>query len=355
MKILMLKNFLLFAILSAGVFVSSARADLFGISSPYNDVFFGDYYGRNGDIEGHAAIKGNLDVFAYSFGQFHQNLHPASQGPTLVVGGNVKSSGATVEGDTYIAGTLSPQGSDKWNTLGIQGYGTMYLGGDSELLYSYQKPITTIPFDFELAEAQLWSVSSNLYNLANTVICEYVNQSTYIIDLTGKTGLQVVTIDAAIFNALLNTQNIWVNAGADTTLIINVTDDGNAGYLNLKKEFAINGNVNPSYGPFDGSNILINTDIDKVNISGVALNASLLALNAHIDVQNGNIDGQAFGASASTSGGGEFHAFYKFDDKHVHFEDTPPASVPEPATCAILACGLLGLGYANRRRVSKSF
>ena len=315
-----------------------------------------------GDIEGHAAIKGNLDAHAYGFGSGEQNLHPNSQGPTLVVGGNAKVSSSSVyDGDAYIAGTLTPQaGQNMWNMLGTQGTGPyntvdpgyqgtpgwVYVAGtpNSNLDFQYQKNTTeSIPFDFVLAEAQLRKVSTDLYALQDTVYAGIINGN-YTIDVTG-TGIQVVTIDTSVFNELGRTNNIYINAGADTTLIINVTDVLGLGVLNLQKEFIINGIAVPSYGDFDGSNILINTNIAQVDIQRAAINASLLALDAHIMVQSGNIDGQAFGASAWTTNGGEFHAYYTFNDKHFR-----GASVPEPATCLIVVCGLVGLGYAQRRR-----
>ena len=362
------------AILTVGLFVSSASADmvnpLFGIAATYNDVFFGDYFGRNGDIEGHAAIKGNVDVSAYAFGSGEQNLHPNSQSPTLVVGGNVTSSSSSVyDGDAYIAGALIPQpGQNKWNTLSTAGTGpyntvdpgyngtpgTVYVAGtpDADLDYQYQKNTTaSIPFDFDAAEAQLRKVSTDLFGLQDTVHAGFVGAN-YTVDLTGLSGLQVVTIDTSVFDALGRTNNIYITAGADTTLIINITDNGNLGVLNLQKEFIINGSELPGYGDFDGSNILINTDLALVDIRQAAINASLLALDAHIMVEHGNIDGQAFGASAWTMNGGEFHAYYTFDDKH--FSGGGTATVPEPATCVIIACGLIGLGYTQRRRLFTS-
>ena len=362
--------------LSFGIFASPGRADvvnsLFGISASYQNVFFGDYYGRNGDIEGHAAIKGNVDVQAYSFGSGEQNLHPNSQSPTLVVGGNVKASSTSVfDGDAYISGTLTPQaGQNKWNMLGTLGTGpyntvdpgyrgtagTVYVNGtqDANLDPTYQKHLAStdskfVSFDFALAEAQMRKVSADLFGFSDTV--SYTSIGTtgdFRIDLTGATGLQVVTIDALLFNSLGSSKSIWIDAGADTTLLINVSNITALDILNLNRAFVINGSSEPGYGDFDGSNILINTDMSQVNIYNTALNASLIALDALIDVRYGNIDGQAFGGSAWTQNGGEFHAYYTFDDRHfVGGGD----AVPEPATCLIVALGLAGLGYTQRRQL----
>ncbi len=370
-------NCCLAAFFAAGCFVSVARADivepnayqLFGISSAYNNVFFGDYYGRNGDIEGHAAIKGNLDVQSYSFGSGEQSQHPSSQGPTLVVGGNARVSGATVhDGDAYIGGTLTPQnGQSKWNMLGTSGTGpfntidpnyrgtpgTVYVGGtpNSQLDTTFQRHTDmNIPFDFMAAEAQLRKVSSDLLFMDDTVSGGLVNGN-YTVDLTGKSGVQVVTIDASVFNGLQNGRSIFIDGEADTTLIINVTDVFGAGTLSLNREFFINGVDGSFNGDFDGSNILINTAMSQVDIWGAAINASLLALDATVNVEHGHIDGQVFASDANTREGGEFHAYYTFDDSHFS-PGQGGAATPEPASCLIFACGLLGIGYANRRRLA---
>ncbi len=366
------------ALFVAGCFVSTARADLvepsayqlLGVSSAYNNVFFGDYYGRNGDIEGHAAIKGNLNVQSYSFGSGEQSQHPRSQGPTLVVGGNARVSGATVhDGDAYIAGTLTPQnGQSKWNMLGTAGTGpfntidpgyqgtpgTVYVGGtpNSQLDTTYQRHTdVSIPFDFTVAEGQLRKASSDLLSLDNTVAGGLVNGN-YTVDLTGKSGIQVVTIDASVFNGLQNGRSIFINGGADTTLIINVSDEFGLDTLTLNREFFINGIDDSFSGDFDGSNILINTGVSQVDISGAAINASLLALDAIVNVEHGHIDGQVFASGAHTMEGGEFHAYYSFDDSH--FTSNQGGTVtPEPASCLIFSCGLFGIGYiANRRRLA---
>ncbi len=363
----------------AGYVVSVARADLvspstyqlLGMASAYNNVFFGDYYGRNGDIEGHAAIKGNLDIQSYSFGSGEQSQHPSSQGPTLVVGGNAKVSGATVhDGDAYISGTLTPQnGQSKWNMLGTSGTGpfntidpgyrgtagTVYVGGtpDSQLDPTYQRhtDMNSILFDFTAAEDQLRRASSDLLFMDNTVTGGLVNGN-YTVDLTGMSGIQVVTIDASVFNGLQNGRSIFINGGADTTLIINVSDNFGLDTLSLHREFFINGIDGSFNGDFDGSNILINTGVSQVDIGGAAINASLLALDAIVNVKSGHIDGQVFASGAHTHEGGEFHAYYTFDDSH--FSPGQDSTVtPEPASCLIFSCGLFGIGYvANRRRLA---
>ena len=371
----------LFSLFFIVLLACSAKADLysplFGVSATYNNVFFGDFYGRNGDIEGHAAIKGDVDVIQYGFGSGEQNLHPNSQGPTLVVGGNVTArSSGVYDGDAYIAGAIIPHvqangnAPSIWNSLHTAGTGpynsvdpgykgtpgTIYVAGmaGSPIDWQYQAHTTApLPFDFDTAERQLRAVSSHLFGLEDTVhtVAEPLSNGTtdYRIDLTGLSGIQVVTIDASIFNSLPSNRSIFIDAGADTTLIINISDIYGMGSLDLSRAFVINGVYEPSYGDFDGSNILINTDVSQVNIYKAAINASLMALDAIIYVEHGNIDGQAFGAGAHTTNGGEFHAYYVFNDQHF---GGGAAAVPEPATCVLLATGLIGLGYVRSRRQS---
>ena len=345
---------------------SPSAYQLFGISASYNDVFFGDYYGRNGDIEGHAAIKGNVDVQSYGFGSGEQNLHSreVNSTPTLVVGGNVKASGTGVyDGDAYIQGTLTPQdGGSKWNTLSTKGTGpynsvdpgyqgtagTVYVKGtlDADLDYQYQKHTeASIPFDFTVAENQLRTVSSDLWSLENTLDALFEDRN-IVIDMTGLSGLQVLTLDAADFMDMGTNRNILINnAGDDLTLVINVTNEQGLDYLWLRNEIVINGEAGPMYADFDGSNILLNTAIENVRIENVAFNASLLALDAEVYVTHGNIDGQVFAGSGYTEAGGEFHAYYTFDDKH--FQQTV---TPEPASILIFGVGMGALALSRRRR-----
>lgn len=359
-------GFLTIATISKADVLEPSAYQLFGISAAYNDVFFGDYYGRNGDIEGHAAIKGNVDVQSYGFGSGEQNLHSreVNSTPTLVVGGNVKASGSGVyDGDAYIQGTLTPQaGKTKWNTLSTQGTGpynsvdpgyqgtagTVYVKGtqDSDLDYQYQKHTEeSIPFDFTVAENQLRTVSSDIWALQNTVGAT-IEDRNIVIDLSGLTGLQVITLDAAAFMEMGSNRNIFINnAGDDLTLIVNVTNELGLDYLWLRNEIVINGNADPMYADFDGSNILFNTYIENVRIENVAFNASLLALDAEVYVTHGNIDGQVFAGSGYTEAGGEFHAYYTFDDKHFQ-----PAATPEPASMLIFGLGMGALALARRRR-----
>ena len=353
----------------------TVQAEIFGISSNYNNVFFGDYYGRNGDIEGHAAIQGNVDVQNYAFGSGQQNLHPSSMGPTLVVGGNVKASSTDVyDGDAYIQGTLTPQaGKNKWNTLGTKGTGkyntidrdyqgtpgTVYVKGtqDADLDYQYQEHTdAAIPFDFDLAKQQLQKVSSELSSLEITAVARE-NGNNWVIDLTKSTGLQVVTMAAETLNEIAGTGGcLLVNAGADTTLVLNVTGNGE---LNFKGgAIIINGRQRDedpdnlaNLADFNGSNILINAaDITSVNLTNAEVNASLIALNADFDVQHGHFSGQVFGASASTTNGGEFHAFYLFNDQHIGTPTPSGNATPEPATLAIFGLSLTGLGFGQLRR-----
>ena len=349
---------------------------IFGISSNYNNVFFGDYYGRNGDIEGHAAIQGNLDVQSYGFGSGQQNLHPSTMGPTLVVGGNVKASGAGVyDGDAYVQGTMTPQnGQTKWNTLNTHGTGPyntidpnyqgtegkVYVKGtqDSDLHTTYQKHTDAdIPFDFDLAKQELQKVSSELSSLDDTISAVQQGNN-WVIDLTQSTGLQIVTMAAETLNAIASSNGcLLVNAGADTTLVLNVTGNGE-----LKFEHGaiiINGRQGDEgfasnlagIADFNGSNILINAEeITKVSLIHAEVNASLIALNADFDVQHGHFSGQVFGGSAKTTEGGEFHAFYLFDDQHIGTSTSSSNATPEPATMLIFGLGLAGLGFGQLRR-----
>ncbi len=384
MRIVSLPTIFRFCFLAALVqFVPILRADvvqsgenrLFGISASYNDVFFGDYFGRGGDTEGHLAVQGSVDVQSHGFGAFRMEKH--QDGPVLVVGGDVIASGTTVhDGNAYIGGKLNPQkGNSQWNSLGVSsdgvlsepGYqgssGTIYVNDDSTFNRPYNVPgyhksfaegnISELPFDFGLAKGQLQTVSSSLWALGETATGAYNSSGDYVIDLIGSGGLQAVTVDAGIFQRLAETgKNLFVNAGADTTLILNVSDMYGIGLLDLSRELFLNGQNEQFDGEFDGGNVLINTNVKNVNVSNANINASILALDALFDIQGGHISGQVFGDSVDLTNGGELHAYYTFDDRHFD------VLTPEPATFAFFAiAGVIGLSmtYCSRRKRYRCF
>lgn len=360
-----------------------ARADIegtsagqfFGISSAYNDVFLGNYYGNEGDIEGHAAVGGNLTAINYGFGSGEMATH-ADNKNVLVVGGDVYAKGAGVyDGNAYIAGSINPTAvngkTDKWNTVhasdrviaeynqGNPNYqaekGTIYANsfptGNPDTIQNQkwfsESGYSTIPFDFTVAKEQLQTASSQLWNYQDTLTASF-NDRNIVIDLAGLTGLQVLTLDAVDFMNMGDNRNIYINnAGADLTLLINITNELNSDYLWLRNEIVINGVADPMYADFDGSNILLNTDMENVRIENVAFNGSLVALNAEVYVREGNIDGQVFAGSGYTERGGEFHAHYTFDDRHL------TNATPEPASMLIFGAGLVGLAAVRRFRKGK--
>ncbi|GHT29222.1 hypothetical protein FACS18942_10260 [Planctomycetales bacterium] len=378
--------------------VAPGTTQLLGIAAEFNDVFFGDFYGKNGDIEGHAAIQGNVTAIDYGFGGGEMAKH---QGETvLVVGGNVNAKGTGVYDDNaYIKGTLTgintdgTKNSGQWNSMHatdkvVAQYnqenlnykaatGTVFAAeiADGAGRYDYHPhqeldaaqhhSFTTaadvdLLFDFAVAKEQLTRTSADLAALQSTVSGTFDSSNNYIIDLTGLSGLQVVDIDAQVFQTIGNLigSNLYINTdlNADLTLLINITNQNALEDLYLRREFVINGQGGESSGiehingSFDGSNILINTDMSHITIENTAINASLLALDAEVYIQHGNINGQTFAGSGYTENGGEFHAYYTFDDKHLTTNATP-----EPATMLIFGLGALAASAftAARRRMRK--
>lgn len=359
--------FLLSSVARADV-VGAGVSHLFGISSAYNDVFFGNYEGVNGDIEGHAAIGGDLTASAYSFGDWRREKH--SEGPVLVVGGNAYVSSSTyADGDVYVQGSMNnfdgtPAG---WNaltrnnntggTVTDPGYvsnmaGNVYIGDKSNLgssHYDYYKQLEGgIPFDFALAKEQLTNVSSELMALGATAQVQQ-NGKNFVVDVRGSDGLQTVFIDAALFQLMndISGSSLSILADADTTVLVNVTNDSNLDILYLTKDLILNGHAGDfDDDGFDGRNVLFNVDgsIDEIYLAEISFQGSILAVDSNFDVQHGHVSGQAFGNNATTSNGGEFHAYYDFDDKHFN------NVTPEPASILIFGAGIGGLALTRRFR-----
>lgn len=378
-------SFLFTAILLVAPSVAQAdviTGPVFGKNAMFQDVFFGNYTGRDGDIEGHAAIKGDVDAFRYGFGSGQQNLH--TDGPVLVVGGNVKATGSGVfDGNGYIGGTsttyaknaviygqdgttpyirnkvigrsvsdtdyLSPAGEGR--TISYNTLDPGYIGRAGTVQSGYN--VSNV-FDFDAAEAELRQISSGLFSLNDNI----TGEASYLGEYLGKTyqklelnltqaGLNVITLDVSLLNQL-GWGTFSINSQVDSTLLINVTDVNGIGYWDMAT-MIINGmdqmEQTKQYYDFDGSNILFNVqDSLRINSIGQDIYASVLAVDSDFTVMAGHISGQVFGRSAYTEQGGEFHAYYTFDDKHL------PNATPEPATILIFGIGMVGGAVAAYRR-----
>jgi choice-of-anchor A domain-containing protein len=287
----------------------------------YNAIIFGNL-NIQGEIEGRTLVGGNLSGNNSSNFGIALPANTPSTDRTLVVGGSIGSSGSALnlnKGSLYLGGTI--------------GRSVNYNGGGS--LISESTNLATLKADF-LAE------SANLQSLAtdSTVTLPSNGQPGPVnFNATpGADGLAVFNINAADIFGNNNTQQIGLNAGTATNIVINVagtTVDWLSGAGNMVGAFT---------SDYWQAHVVWNFyEATTINLGSKQFNGAILAPNATVTTSN-NIDGTVIANNLNLTG-------------EVHLPSSSSAdsyagyrmqAVPEPGSALLV--GIAGLLILTRRR-----
>ena len=294
----------------------SAQADT---AKDYNLFVLGAMSAQGSDTEGRVAVGGNASLQSYSVAD-----KASASTVNLVVKGNLTANGGSTVGKTIVGGTAS---YTNWSTAGLQ------------------PPGTPLPVDFPAEAIRLKDLSAALAGRAPNGSTAYQNWGApagshgYQITLTGNNaGLNVFNVDGI---KAFDANTFTINLAPGSTALINVTGF-NDGLLNMG--LTINGTAS--------SNVLWNfADATSLSFRGVGMLGSVLAPNAAY-TGSGVINGQLLVGSYTGSWAGGATQVNKVMytggllDPVVRLQ----ASVPEPATWAMMIMGFGFVGAALRRR-----
>jgi len=282
------------AALLLGSAVTSTHAGLVGPAAAYNAFVFGDFTSSGTDAVGNLAAGGNVSLKSYS-----------------VASGISGSSARLVAGGTV---TATDGG------VGAGQNGTIYAGGTTELTDFTAKggvqPQSLV--DFGGAESQYKKLSTSLGALAANSSSSVIYGS---LNLTGtNSDLNIFSVSG---NDLTNTNSIYIDAAAGSTVLINVT-----GSDQIFKDGQV------FLTGVDSANVIYNfSDAKTLSLEGTK-NPLGTVFAPFADVTgHGALDGQLI--AKSFNGNTEFH--------NVSFEGNL-TTVPIPAAVWLFgsALGLVG-------------
>lgn len=306
--------------------------------SGYNVFTFGSFTSQNTDVTGTTAVGGNGTFTNMGFGT---DLGGGFTDHSLVVAGTLTHTwGSVKQGDAY-AGAVNPASLPVGWTVE---HGTLDVGGPS-------------PVDFAAKQTELTALSAFLGALPQTVGATITNAFGTLRFTANDPTLNVFTLDLATWNpATKFGYQFAVPVGS--TVLVNVVG-AIAGETRLFANTGTNVYCDALFTacPQPGDNQHPSEGITKLlyNLSGTNqtgflvdnVHGSILAPYATITTRSGAFVGDVVAQAITNQagqGGIEFHPGFRGNIP------TPPSTVPEPATVALLGGGLAALGALARRR-----
>ena len=293
------------AVIVAVASMGGAHAAVLDLTLGNANVFsFNDFKAPQADVEG--AIMAGRDVSLSSYSVNDKNVD-AYGGYSLIVGRNFSfTSGAVMNGDTYVGGT---------STLNQSGTLVSPVKGG------------VAPVNMTALAASLTKTSQALTQVATTGSAQQKWGGVYISGT--NSAVEVIDLDASWLNSSSYYNLSNMKAGA--TLIVNFSGSS--------------ATFSGGYQAFDGYNVLFNfADATTLNIA-TGFTANVLAPNASVTNGSGVINGNV--VVNNWNSGVQINANHYFVPTEVA---GLVSAVPEADTYAMLLAGVGLIGVMARRR-----
>jgi len=274
-------------------------------------LVFGDFTANFSDVEGNAAVGGDLDTVDYSFG--------FQLSPNLAVDTDV----LTVQGDSTMTrsrvyyGDFSHSGAETLHQTGVDG--------------TIRSPAT---FDFSAAQNRYVALSSSLSELTKTgTATSQFNK----LSLVGDPSLDV--------NIFLVTPDLWLdNNGNDVTVIDLDIPTGSTAIINVAgatpeiSALGFDDVIDGQPSPFRHRTLFNFFEADEVTTKNIGLEGALLAPNADLSHLDAVIYGQVIAGSFEGNGQIDLEPF------------SGVIPVPEPRSGLIMFFAVCLVGISRRKR-----
>lgn len=293
------------AVIVAVASMGGAHAAVLDLTLGNANVFaFNDFKAPQADVEG--AIMAGRDVSLSNYSVNDKNVD-AYGGYSLIVGRNFSfTSGAVMNGDTYVGGT---------STLNQSGTLASPVKGG------------VAPVNMTALAASLTKTSQALTQVATTGSAQQKWGGVYISGT--NSAVEVIDLDASWLNSSSYYNLSNMKAGA--TLIVNFSGSS--------------ATFSGGYQAFDGYNVLFNfADATTLNIA-TGFTANVLAPNASVTNGSGVINGNV--VVNSWNSGVQINANHYFVPTEVA---GLVSAVPEADTYAMMLAGVGLIGVMARRR-----